>query len=100
MSAWIPATLAIAVATVLSAAGAGAGPCPRDYLHNCVKTPFVINLSSLPTISEQIANEKPSGQKQQNTTVDPPAPAPYTGPTFGTSLGRGAPTVGYKWLLE
>jgi hypothetical protein len=39
-------------------------------------------------------------QVQQKFTTDPPATAPYTGPTFGRSLGTRAPIVGYQWSLE
>jgi hypothetical protein len=60
----------------------------------------VLNFSSVPTISEQIVTEEHANLRQQKLTIDPPAAAPYTGPTFGTSLGRRAPTVGYQWSLE
>ena len=59
-----------------------------------------VNFSSVPTISEQNVTQEPTNQKQQKLTTDPPTLAPYTGATFGRSLGRQAPTVGYQWSLE
>ena len=100
MSAWIPTALAIAITAVTSATAAGGGPCSRENSRNCLNFPAVLNFSSVPTISEQIVTEEHTGSRQQKLTIDPPAAAPYTGPTFGTSLGRRAPTVGYRWSLE
>jgi hypothetical protein len=100
MSAWIPTALAIAITSVTSATAAGGGPCSRENSRNCLNFPAVLNFSSVPTISEQIVTEEHTDPKQQKLTIDPPAAAPYTGPTFGTSLGRRAPTVGYQWSLE
>ena len=100
MSAWIPTALAIAITAVTSAAAAGGGPCSRENSRNCLNFPAVLNFSSVPSISEQIVTEEHTNPKQQKLTIDPPAAAPYTGPTFGTSLGRRAPTVGYQWSLE
>ncbi len=100
MSAWIPTALAIAITAVTSATAAGGGPCSRENSRNCLNFPAVLNFSSVPTISEQIVTEEHTGSRQQKLTIDPPAAAPYTGPTFGTSLGRRAPTVGYQWSLE
>ena len=100
MSAWIPTALAIAITAVTSATAAGGGPCSRENSRNCLNFPAVLNFSSVPAISEQIVTEEHTNPKQQKLTIDPPAAAPYTGPTFGTSLGRRAPTVGYRWSLE
>jgi hypothetical protein len=100
MSAWIPTALAIAITAVTSATAAGGGPCSRENSRNCLNFPAVLNFSSVPTISEQIVTEEHANLRQQKLTIDPPAAAPYTGPTFGTSLGRRAPTVGYQWSLE
>ncbi len=100
MSAWIPTALAIAITAVTSTTAAGGGPCSRENSRNCLNFPAVLNFSSVPTISEQIVTEEHTGSRQQKLTIDPPAAAPYTGPTFGTSLGRRAPTVGYQWSLE
>jgi len=100
MSAWIPTALAIAITAVTSATAAGGGPCSRENSRNCLNFPAVLNFSSVPTISEQIVTEEHTDPKQQKLTIDPPAAAPYTGPNFGTSLGRRAPTVGYQWSLE
>jgi hypothetical protein len=100
MSAWIPTALAIAITAVTSATAAGGGPCSRENSRNCLNFPAVLNFSLVPTISEQIVTEEHTDPKQQKLTIDPPAAAPYTGPTFGTSLGRRAPTVGYQWSLE
>jgi hypothetical protein len=100
MSAWIPTALAIAITAVTSATAAAAGPCSRENSRNCLNFPAVLNFSSVPTISEQIVTEEHANPRQPKLTIDPPAAAPYTGPTFGTSLGRRAPTVGYQWSLE
>ena len=100
MSAWIATALAIAITAVTSATAAGGGPCSRENSRNCLNFPAVLNFSSVPTISEQIVTEEHANLRQQKLTIDPPAAAPYTGPTFGTSLGRRAPTVGYQWSLE
>jgi hypothetical protein len=100
MSAWIPTTLAIAIAVATNATAVNAGPCPRENSANCLNFPVVLNFSSVPTISEQIVSEEHNLPTQQKPTIDPPAAAPYTGPTFGRSLGRKAPTVGYQWSLE
>ncbi len=100
MSAWIPTALAIAITAVTSATAAGGGPCSRENSRNCLNFPAVLNFTSVPTISEQIVTEEHTDPKQQKLTIDPPGAAPYTGPTFGTSLGRRAPTVGYQWSLE
>jgi hypothetical protein len=100
MSVWIPTTLAIAIATVMTATTADAGSCSQGNSRNCLNFPATLNFSSVPTISEQIVTEEHPTQTQQKPTTDPPASAPYTGPTFGTSLGRHAPTVGYQWSLE
>ncbi len=100
MSAWIPTALAIAITAVTSATAAAGGPCSRENSRNCLNFPAVLNFTSVPTISEQIVTEEHTGSRQQKLTIDPPAAAPYTGPTFGTSLGRRAPTVGYQWSLE
>ena len=100
MSAWIPTALAIAITAVTSAAAVGGGPCSRENSRNCLNFPAGLNFSTVPTISEQIVTEEHPSPKQQKLTIDPPVPAPYTGPTFGTSLGRRAPTVGYQWSLE
>jgi hypothetical protein len=104
MSAWIPATLVIAIAAVMTATTADAGSCSQGNSRNCLNFPATLNFSSVPTISEQIVTEEhpvqTQLQTQQKLTTDPPASAPYTGPTFGTSLGRRAPTVGYQWSLE
>jgi len=100
MSAWIPTALAIAITAVTSATAAGGGPCSRENSRNCLNFPAVLNFSSVPTISEQIVTEEHTNPRQHKLPIDPPAAAPYTGPTFGTSLGRRAPTVGYQWSLE
>jgi hypothetical protein len=100
MIAWIPAALAVAITAVTSAAAVSGGPCSRENSRNCLNFPATLNFSSVPTISEQIVTEEHTNPRQQKLTIDPPAAAPYTGPTFGTSLGRRAPTVGYQWSLE
>jgi hypothetical protein len=99
MSVWIPTTLAVAI-TAAIVTSADAGSCSRENSRTCLNFPAVVNFSSVPTISEQIVTQEPTNQKQQKLTTDPPTPAPYTGPTFGRSLGRQAPTVGYQWSLE
>jgi hypothetical protein len=100
MSAWISTALAVVIVFVAMNESASAGPCSRENSRNCLQFPAVLNFNSVPTISEQIVTEEHPTQTQQKFTPDPPVPAPYTGPTFGTSLGRRAPTVGYQWSLE
>src|SRR6516162_2850535 len=100
MSVWIPTTLAIAIATVLTATTADAGSCMQGNSRNCLNFPATLNFTSLPTISEQIVTEEHPVQAKQKFISDPPATTPYTGPTFGRSLGTHAPTVGYQWSLE
>jgi len=98
MNAWIPSALAIAIAVV--ATSVDAGPCPRGNSRNCLSFPAALDFSSVPTISEQIVTQEHPTLVPQKLTTDPPATAPYTGPTFGRSLGTHAPTVGYQWSLE
>jgi hypothetical protein len=100
MSAWIPTFYAIVMVAVTTATSANAGGCSRETSRNCLNFPAVLDFSSVPAISEQIVTEARPDQTQHKLTTDPPAPAPYTGPSFGTSLGRKAPTVGYRWSLE
>jgi hypothetical protein len=100
MSAWTATTLVVAITAVTAAATASAGPCPRESSRNCLNFPEVINFNSVPAISQQIVAEEHTDQKPQKLTIDPLTPAPYTGPTFGTSLGKRAPTIGYQWSLE
>jgi len=96
MKVWIPTAVMIVSATT----GVGAGPCSPQNPRNCLSSPAVINFSSVPAISQQIVSEEQRSPSQQKGTVEPLTPAPYTGPTFGTSLGKRAPTVGYQWSLE
>ena len=98
MSAWIPSTLAVAIAML--ATNAVAGSCTPGNSRNCLNFPASLNFSSVPAISEQIVTQEHPVQVQQKFTTEPPATAPYTGPTFGRSLGTHAPTVGYQWSLE
>jgi len=100
MKVWIPAAIAIAVTIASAATGVDAGSCSPQTLNNCFNTPATINFSSVPAISQQIVSEEQAPQGQLPALVDPAAPAPYTGPTFGKSLGRQAPTVGYQWSLQ
>src|SRR4051812_23191227 len=99
MSVWIPSTLAVAI-TAAIVTSADAGSCSRENSPNCLNFPAAFNFSSVPTIAEQIVAQEPTNRKQQKLTTDPATPAPYTGPTFGRSLGRQSPTVWYQWSLE
>jgi hypothetical protein len=99
MKIWIPTAAAITAAAVAVTA-VNAGSCSPESPRNCLNYPAVVNFNSVPAISEQIVNEEKINQKPQNFTIDPPAATPYTGPTFGKSLGRQVPTVGYQWSLD
>ena len=99
MSGWIPTTLVVAItATIVTSADAGS--CSRENSRTCLNFPAVVNFSSVSTISEQIVSQEPTNQKQQKLTTDPPTLAPYTGPTFGRSLGGQAPTQAEEFLFE
>jgi hypothetical protein len=101
MSAWIATVLAVAITAMAPIAAVNAGPCAPGSTHNCFNIPATINFSSVPEISKQIVSEEKTGQKPQHPAVEPPAPAPYTGPIFGVSPRPGrVPIVGYNWSLE
>jgi len=59
-----------------------------------------VDLSAVPSISENIAAAEPKPKLKPAYSAE--TPAPYTGPTIGVASpgAKPAPTVGYKWSLE
>jgi hypothetical protein len=101
MSAWISTALAIAITTMSATTAIKAGPCAPGSTHNCFDIPAKIDFSSVPEISKRIATDEKTVQKQNQPTAGTPAPAPYTGPTFGANPRPGrTPLIGYSWSLE
>jgi hypothetical protein len=97
MSARIATTLAIAVAV----AGTAANPaCNAKGPNRCADAGAAVNLSSVPDIASEIVRQEPIGSKPDKPATAPAAAAPYTGPIFGLTSGKRAPTVGYSWSLE
>jgi hypothetical protein len=99
MSARIAAILAITVAATMPGAAAKAA-CAAKSSYRCVDTGSPVNLNVAPEITSKIAGEEPVSTKQGKPATEPTAPAPYTGPIFGVTSGKRAPTVGYSWSLE
>ena len=58
----LPATLGFAVVATLTVSQALAGSCPPEGSRNCLKSPAVINFSSVPEISKQIVSEEKPGR--------------------------------------
>ena len=99
MSARFAAILAVTVAATLPGVAAK-GACAPKSSYQCVDIGAPVNLSSVPDIAGKIVNEEPvSARHGEPATVSTP-PAPYTGPIFGITSGKRAPTVGYSWSLE
>lgn len=99
MSVRIAAILAIAVAATLPGAVAKAA-CAASSSNRCVDTGSPVNLNSVPDIASKIVGEEPIGAKQAKPAAEPTAPASYSGPIFGVTSGKRAPTLGYSWSLE
>ena len=100
MSAWIAATLVLAITTVTTAAPVEAGSCGPKTSYPCTDNGQSIDLSSVPDITKKIVGEEPAIRSQKNPLNNPAAAAPYTGPIVGITSGKRAPTVGYSWSLE
>src|SRR5262249_35137496 len=101
MKPWLPSVFAFGVAAGLAVTAAEAGPCAHDKSRNCLDIPAKINFNSVPEISEQIVGQEKITQKSQKLNADPPAAAPYRGPTIGASpLRSKVPTVGFSWSLD
>jgi hypothetical protein len=98
MSAWITATLALAITAVL--AGSANAACASGGSGRCTDTGSAIDLNSVSDIASKIVGEEPIGKKQERQVTEPVTPAPYTGPIFGAAPGKRTPTVGYSWSLE
>jgi hypothetical protein len=98
MSAWIATTLVLAI-TAATVVAADAGSCGPKSLH-CANDGQNIDLNSVPDISQKIINEEPVIKRQTKPLNEPVPAAPYTGPIFGVTSGKRAPTVGYSWSLE
>ena len=99
MSARIATILAIAVAATMSGAAAK-GACAVKSSVQCVDTGSPVNLNSVPDIASKIVSEEPISAKPGKPATEPTTPATYTGPIFGVTSGKRAPTVGYSWSLE
>jgi hypothetical protein len=98
MSAWTAATVVLAM-TAATVVVAEAGPCGPKSLRHCV-TGQNLDLNSIPDITQKIVGEEPV-IKGKTKPLNEPAPSlPYTGPIFGVTSGKPAPTVGYSWSLE
>jgi hypothetical protein len=89
------------IATSVGITAVNAGPCTPASAYNCFEMRGKIDFSSVPQVSKQIAGDEDTGHKQKQSTSEPPALAPYTGPIFGASPRPGrTPVVGYSWSLE
>jgi hypothetical protein len=97
MKVWV--STAMALLAVLPSA-AGYGRCRPARAHHCFAVPAILDLTSVPDISQRIVAREPAApQARPQGSLTQPA-TPYTGPTVGVSrLGR-APTVGYHWSLN
>ena len=99
MSARTATTLAIAVTAAVAGTAANAA-CNAKGPYRCADAGAAANLSSVPDIASEIVRQEPIGSKQDKPAAAPTAAAPYTGPIFGVTSGKRAPTVGYSWSLE
>jgi hypothetical protein len=91
-------TALIAAWTAL-AAHSDAGSCRHNRSRDC-STRQMLDLSSVPEISNDVAGHQRLSRPRQNPVVDPqPAANPYTGPMIGRSP-VGVPTVGYYWSIN
>jgi hypothetical protein len=98
MSAWIATTLVLAI-TAATVVAADAGSCGPKSSHRA-NDGQNIDLNSVPDITQKIINEEPVIKRQTKPLNEPVPAAPYTGPIFGVTSGKRAPTVGYSWSLE
>lgn len=100
MSAWIATTLVLAITAVTVAATADAGSCGPKNRYHCDNNEQRIDLNSVPDITKKIVGDEPIIQIQKKPVNEPAAASPYTGPMFGVTSGKRAPTVGYSWSLD
>lgn len=99
MSAWIATTLVLAI-TAATVVAADAGSCGPKSLRECANNGQNIDLNSVPDITQKIIDEEPVIKRQAKPLNEPAPSAPYTGPIFGVTSGKRAPTVGYSWSLQ
>jgi hypothetical protein len=99
MSAWTAATLVLAM-TAATVVAAEAGPCGPKSLRHCANTGQNLDLNSIPDITQKIIGEEPVIKGKVKLLNEPAPSLPYTGPIFGVTSGKRAPTVGYSWSLE
>src|SRR5437879_1834354 len=100
MSAWIATTLVLVITAVTAAAPADAGSCGPKNPYHCSNNGQSIDLNSVPDITKRIVGEEPVIQSKKKPVSEPAATSPYTGPIFGVTSGKRAPTVGYSWSLD
>jgi hypothetical protein len=97
MKVWV--STAVVLLAALPAA-AGAKGCRPARSHHCFAVPAILDLNSVPDISQRIVDREPAVQPAQRQAISPRSADGYTGPAVGVSkLGR-APTVGYHWSLN
>jgi hypothetical protein len=98
MSAWIPATLTVAISAMSAITAVNAGSCAPSRTQKCFNMPDRLDFSSVPAISQGIASDEKTRQKPKS---EPLTPAPYTGPIFRASpLPGRTPLLGYSRSLE
>jgi hypothetical protein len=98
MKIWV--STAVALLVVLPAAGAAAGPCRPTASRPCLASSSLVDLTSVPAISQRIIDRESAGPARRPQAVSARPAGGYTGPALGVSrLGRG-PTVGYHWSLR
>jgi hypothetical protein len=100
MSAWIAASLVVAITAVMAAATVEAGSCGPKNSYRCADDGQSIDLSSVPDITKKIVGEEPAIQRQSKPVNEPAAASPYIGPIVGVTSGKPASKVGYSWSLE
>jgi hypothetical protein len=99
MSVWITTTLVVAF-TAATVVVANAGSCGPKSARDCANNGQNIDLHSVPDITQKIIDEEPAIKRPTKPLNEPVPAAPYTGPIFGLTSGKRAPTVGYSWSLE
>jgi hypothetical protein len=107
---------AVALLAVLPAITGAHGACRPGTSQRCFAVPAILDLTSVPAISQRIVDREPAEKNAPShgptakpavgdtgPTARPSLPIPtvgYTGPAIGVSkLGR-SPTVGYHWSLD
>ena len=97
MSAWIATALAVAITAISPITVVNAGSCAPGSTPNCFNIPATIDFSSVPEISKQIVGEAKSGERQPQSTVEPPASAPLYRPNIWGKSATG--TGADHWLI-